>query len=465
MTAFSRWSRVLVVAGLATLAVTVPTAVASVAAADRSSVAQPTDAHLMSMAPLFVRPAGRAIDGVFSCQTNPLGVADGRCYTPQQIQRAYDVAPLLSAGKDGTGRTIVIVAAYQDPYIQFELNAFDGQFGLPAPSFTQIAPLGLTPWDPTDRNQLGWATEIALDVQYSHAIAPGAKIVLALAPTNRGSALIGTEQYVIQHNVGDVISMSFIETEGCLSPALFRMEHAQFDQATRNKITLVAGSGDSGAAAFRCSDGHAIEAVSTPNSDPNVTSVGGTNLNATITGDYVGETAWSDQFRCNPPSGAAGDGCSGGGFSELFYRPAYQLLIPNPHLGRGVPDVALNAGIDGGVLMSCGACSVQYGLPSDANVFWRLGGTSAGGPQWAGLVAIADQMAGRRLGLINPALYAIGASPQQYHQAFHDITHGNNRVAVLGGAGYDTKANWDPVTGLGTPNAAKLLPLVVAWTH
>jgi subtilase family serine protease len=104
-------------------------------------------------------------------------------------------------------------------------------------------------------------------------------------------------------------------------------------------------------------------------------------------------------------------------------------------------------------------------VPPDHGNFWAFAGTSCGGPQWAGLVAIADQMAGKRLGPINPALYAIGATPSVYHQAFHDITHGNNRDAVIGNAGYDTKPNWDPVTGLGTPDAAKLLPLVVSLIH
>lgn len=104
----------------------------------------------------------------------------------------------------------------------------------------------------------------------------------------------------------------------------------------------------------------------------------------------------------------------------------------------------------------CSACN--DGVPA----FFLFGGTSAGSPQWAALTADADQMAGHDLGNINPSLYHIGQAPTLYAMNLHDITTGNNDVSEIGGNGFDAGKGWDPVTGLGTPNAAKLLPSLVA---
>ena len=132
------------------------------------------------------------------------------------------------------------------------------------------------------------------------------------------------------------------------------------------------------------------------------------------------------------------------------------------HPGRGVPDVSYNAGVNGGVLTHCGVCNVFFGLDPNALVFFIFGGTSAGSPQWAALAADADQLGGHRLGNINPFLYQIGQSQKAYAANLHDVTTGNNDVAEIGGAGYNAGTGWDPVTGLGTPNAGSLLPTLVA---
>jgi subtilase family serine protease len=154
--------------------------------------------------------------------------------------------------------------------------------------------------------------------------------------------------------------------------------------------------------------------------------------------------------------------CSGGGFSTVYPRPDYQsALQKNP--ARGVPDVAYNAGVSGGVLIFSATINVAFGLPATAPVFFIIGGTSAGSPQWSGLAADADQLGGHRIGNINPALYSIAQAKSHYATALHDITTGNNDVAEIGG-GFNTAAGWDPVTGLGTPNAAGLLPLLVQRT-
>ena len=412
--------------------------------------------HPIHVSPQVGGPQARQGE-LFGCESRPISGARGaRCYTPQEIQQAYGYSGLLSSGVDGSGKTIVIIDAFQNPYIKSDLSIFDSTFGLPDPKFSVIHPGGLTRFNINDPNQDGWAFEIQLDVEYAHAMAPGANIVLALAKSNDDSDLLATTRYVIDNHIGDVISQSFGEAEQCMDPTLLAEQHTLFAQAVSEGYTLFASSGDSGASQFNCDGTAAIEAASTPASDPNVTGVGGTTLSAKDpSGDYVSETAWTEIFGCNPPAIDPSDvNCSGGGFSTIYPRPSYQ---GGSNAGRGVPDVAYNAGVNGGVLTHCGVCNLVFGAGSatDPTIFWIFGGTSAGSPQWAGLTADADQMAGADLGNINPQLYGLESSQGS---VFHDIVKGNNDVAELGGAGFSAGTGWDPVTGLGTPNAALLLP-------
>ncbi|HZC72859.1 MAG TPA: S53 family peptidase [Jatrophihabitans sp.] len=402
----------------------------------------------------------------FGCQDRPIdGSAGPKCYQPAQIQTAYGLTPLLNNGKTGAGRTIVIVDAFQSPYVKSDLSIFNSTFGLPNASFQQIAPFGLTPFDPNDANMDGWAEEITLDVLWAHAMAPRAKIVLALARSNNDADILDTTKYVVDHNVGDVISQSFGEAETCMDPTLLAEQHQVFADATAKGITLFASSGDSGAAQFNCAGTGAILAASTPASDPFVTGVGGTTLNADgTTGAYIGETAWTEQlFGCNPPAVKKQDiNCSGGGFSTIYSRPDFQSSIGGSG-GRGVPDIAYNAGVNGGVLTHCGICNLLSGLdPLDPTTFFLFGGTSAGSPQWAGITAVGDQIAGRRLGDINAALYTVAGSAN-YSSALHDVTVGDNFVQEIH-TGYNTAPKWDAVTGLGTPNASGLLPQLISLT-
>lgn len=437
---------------------------AAAAAVPSAGAATPTiTTHKIRVQPDISRAVHTSDTATFGCQTRPIdGSAGPRCYSPAQIQRAYGFAPLIKAGVSGENRTIVIVDAYQNPYIGSDLAAFDSTFGLPTPQFTQIAPYGLKPFDATDATQVGWAEEIALDVQWAHATAPNANIVLALAPTSDDRDILKTTEYVIDHDLGDVISQSFGEAETCVDPHLLAREHAAFRKATQRGITLIASSGDSGASQFNCAQTGAVLAASSPASDPYVTGVGGTTLDADNDGNYLGETAWTENlFGCNPPAVAASDiHCSGGGISTLYDRPWYQAGIPTGG-GRGVPDVAYDAGVNGGVLTHCGVCNEQLGYdPADPTIFFIFGGTSAGSPQWAGLVADADQLGHHRVGLINPALYA-ASHTGVYPAVLHDITTGNNDVAEIG-TGYDAGRGWDAVTGLGSPRATALVPLLAA---
>src|SRR5215467_5180053 len=421
-------------------------------------------AHRITVQPQIVQAGKPAPDATFGCQTRPMDGSQGpRCYQPAQIQNAYNITPLLNRGVNGSGRTIVIVDAFGSPTIASDLQTFDAVMGLPNPSFTQITPAGSPPpFDINDPNQFGWSVETTLDVEWAHVTAPGANIVLAVAPSNNDSDILNTTTYVVNHNVGDVISQSFGEAEACMDPTLLNEQHALFAKAVRKGITLFASSGDSGASQPSCDPNStaALFAASTPASDPNVTGVGGTTLTAdTTTGAYQSETAWTEPFGCNPPAVAPSDvNCSGGGFSSVYARPDYQSAMQK-NRARGVPDVAYNAGVSGGVLIFSATINAAFGLPPNSLTFFIIGGTSAGTPQWSGLAAIGDQIAGHRMGNINPSLYSLAQAKKFYGSAFHDITVGNNDVAEVGG-GYDAAKGWDPVTGLGSPNAASLVPLL-----
>ena len=221
-----------------------------------------------------------------------VGLSVGQCYDPYQMRHAYQIDSLINAGYDGKGHTIVIVDAFQSPNIVSQLNIWDAFYGLPGlnglgnpanPSlgtFTQVAPDGLTPFVVGDGNMTGWAEEISLDVLWAHAIAPGANITLVLAKSNQDADIQSALQYAIDHNLGDVISMSFGENESCMDPDILSAQHAAFASATQKGITLFASSADQGAALQTCDGNSWVKAVSSPASDPLVTGVGGTELHA-----------------------------------------------------------------------------------------------------------------------------------------------------------------------------------------
>jgi subtilase family serine protease len=405
-----------------------------------------------------VQVEGSPNASIFGCQ---LVGRTARCYDPYQIRKAYGIDGFIAAGSDGTGHTIVIVDAFQSPTITQDLALFNATFALPAAPFSQIAPDGLTPFDPADGNMVGWSAEISLDVQWAHAIAPGASIVLVLAKSNEDADILSAVKYAVDHNLGDVISMSFGEAETCVDPAILASYHDVFASATMKGITLFASSGDQGAAQPSCDGKTWIKAASSPASDPLVSGVGGTELNAAgvclvsrgcdptanpPAGLYVSEEAWNED----------GDSSTGGGISVLFDAPPFQKSAVKAS-GRGVPDVAYNAGVNTGVI-------AFWGVPFGPGAAFRFGGTSAGSPQWAGLLAIANQVAGRRLGYLNSALYQIRQTPPNYGPSFHDVTTGNNSVIEVDAdgndvviAGFLAGPAWDATTGIGTPKADGLV--------
>jgi subtilase family serine protease len=393
--------------------------------------------------PLYIKTAGPNQAGVFSCQS---ATANPGCYGPAQIRRAYNIPSNLT----GAGKTIVIIDAFGNPDIASDLANFDSTFDLPPAHLNIICITGTCPtFDPTSADQQSWAGEIALDTQWSHADAPGATIDLVISRSDADADILAAQQYVVSHNLGDVLSQSFGEGETCMDPSIFAAQHQAFVRAEAERISVFASAGDSGSAQPDCNgDGGFFLSASTPASDPLVTGVGGTHLNANFTtGAYQSESVWND-------SGTSIDiGAGGGGFSTKYLRPFYQAFA-NHKATRGVPDVAFNADVFGGVLATCSACGAGPGA------FFIFAGTSSGSPQWAAITALADQAAGHRLGFLNPTLYVIGVAVTNYNFAFHDITTGNNAWDVTGVPGYSAGPGWDPATGLGSPNAAHLISLL-----
>jgi subtilase family serine protease len=296
--------------------------------------------------------------------------------------------------------------------------------------------------------------------------------------------MMQAEDYVIRNHLADVISQSFASAEDAFgsSQSLENLRYA-FKDAAANGVTVLGSSGDGGSAndmkqpVGQGGSTIPVPTVEWPASDPLVTGVGGTYLctDPFQTAARVVDSADPPvNCRSNPGQAEVGWIDSGGGFSHVFSRPSYQDTLPAgstaiPQSTRGVPDIALQASARTGAL-------VYISLPNDGNSglicgsapcstgWYDIGGTSLSCPQWAGIVAIAAQLNGGGLGLINPALYALASDPATYAADFYDVTVGNNH-AVSAVPGYSATVGWDAVTGLGTPNAANLVPDLVAATH
>jgi subtilase family serine protease len=376
------------------------------------------------------------------------------CYGPPQLHAAYDMTSLYTAGDEGKGKTIVLVDAFGSSTIKTDLAAFDKGFSLPAPpSFKIITPEG----KPTSSNS-GWATETTLDVEWAHAMAPQANILLVETPVNEtiGTAgfpqIVKAEEYVIDHKLGDVISQSFGAAEPTFPSATSIKDlRGAYTLAQKDKVTVLASSGDQGVSSASNAAGTTFftkRVVNWPASDPLVTGVGGTQLHLTQAGARTApDNVWNDTALFGSP--AAG----GGGVSSVFARPAFQSSVSSVvGTHRGVPDVALSAAVDGAAIIYM---SGSYQI---------VGGTSWASPTFAGIVAIADQEAGHDLGDINPALYSLGSGSA----GLPDITAGNNTVSFTQGGtshtvtGYTAVKGYDLASGLGTVDGAKLVPALAA---
>jgi subtilase family serine protease len=375
-----------------------------------------------------------------------------QCFDPSNIRTAYGVDQLISAKDEGRGQTIVIIDSFGSPTIRNDLRTFDRGYKLVGPpSFRVLAPLGTVRFDPDNDTQSGWAAETTLDVEWSHAMAPLARIVLLTSPIAETEGTVGLgdflelEQYALNHRLGNIITQSWAATENTLETQLGRTLVAKFEdfyaRADRQHITVLASAGDTGTQNPSNESGtrsYRQPTVNFPASSPLITSVGGTSLRTARSGRWSSESVWNDGL---------GGGAGGGGISQLFAEPSYQRSLPSSAQSqldghRGVPDISWNANPDTAILIYSsfgGAGSAGYSI---------IGGTSEGAPQWAGLIADVDQARGNPIGFLNPTLYSLAAHNRR---VFHDIVKGTN--AYGGVRGYSAVAGWDPASGLGTPRS------------
>ena len=348
-------------------------------------------------------------------------------FSPSQIRDAYGMNQVSFGDVAGTGsgQTIALIDAYNDPTIQNDLAGFDAEFGLPSTTLTVVNQSGgstLPPVDPAGPGTDNWEGEEALDVEYAHAMAPGADILLVEATNDSPSNLFAAADWAADEPDVSVVSMSFGGNE--------TSSETQYDSifttpSGHTGVTFVASTGDSGVPA-----GY-------PAYSPNVLGVGGTSLSIDSLGNYQSETGWSG---------------SGGGISTVEAQPSYQNgVVTQSTEFRTAPDVAFDADPDTGV-------SVYDSYNNGTSTPWEIiGGTSLGAPSWSGIIAVADQ--GRVLdgeGTLDsrsqtlPLIYSAPASD------FHDITTGNN--------GYSAGVGYDLVTGIGTPVVNLLVPYLVTGT-
>jgi subtilase family serine protease len=340
--------------------------------------------------------------------------------SPAQIRHFYGFDQITN---QGAGQTIAIVDAYDDPNIESDLGVFSTQFGLPSCTtanacFKKTFASGSKP-----KTDPGWSLEISLDVEWAHAIAPQAKILLVEAASNSFANLIQAVDVAVK-NGASVVSMSFGGSE-------FSSQTTYDPHFNVGGVTFTASSGDSGAG------------VEYPAASPYVVAVGGTSITlADSTGTYGSEKAWSG---------------SGGGQSAQESEPLYQFNFGIASSGkRGVPDVAYDADPNTGFPVYD---TVRY--QGQAGWF-QVGGTSAGAPQWAALIAIVNSMRAASKGALTGApspLYSTSASTSTYSANFHDISIGSNGSCSICSAG----TGYDFVTGLGSPRAAALVNALVAY--
>jgi hypothetical protein len=344
----------------------------------------------------------------------PMVTASPTGDTPAQIRLAYGFNKITfnngTVAGDGSGTTIAIVDAYDDPNIANDLHQFDLTFGLSDPAFTKVNQNGGTAAPKADS---GWASEIALDVEWAHAIAQKAKILLVEASSSSLSDLLTAVNYA--RNVSGVVAVS-MSWGGSDFSGESNYDSYFTTPSGHAGVTFLASSGDSGAP------------VGFPAISSNVVSVGGTTLNLNSSGNYVSETGWSG---------------SGGGISAYEKQPAYQKgVVTQSTTFRTNPDVSYDANPNTGFSVYD---SYQTSAP-----WGQWGGTSDAAPQWAGLIAIADQ--GRMLagkGTLDgatqtlPLLYSIPGSD------FHDVTSGTS----TGSPRYSAGSGYDLVTGRGSPYA------------
>lgn len=375
--------------------------------------------HVEAVLGLDNRPQAKPHFRVHKSRT---GAAGPTSYTPPQVAEAYQFPTHAS----GVGQTIAIIEL-GGGYRQTDLTAYFKTLGLAAPAIKAVTVDGAMN-APSDANSADG--EVMLDIEVAASVAPGAKVVVYFAPnTDQGFLDAITTAVHDTKNKPSVISISWGGPEVSWTGQSMTAMDAACQSAAALGVTITVAAGDNGS-----SDGAAGKNVDFPGSSPHVLCCGGTKLDAQGAA-IKSEVVWNED--------ASNEGATGGGVSTVFALPAWQANanVPAPATstgGRGVPDVAGDADPETGYTVRVdGQTSV-------------IGGTSAVAPLWAGLVAVANAQLGTQVGFIQPAIYAAKAAG-----AFNDITQGNNGAFTAG-------PGWDACTGLGTPIASRLIPLLGA---
>jgi subtilase family serine protease len=415
--------------------------------------------------------------------------SSGNFIAPGDFATIYDLQPLYNSGIDGTGQKIAIVG--QTDIQTFDIEAFQSAAGLTVKAPT-IVLAGTDPGLVKDD-----LSEAELDVEWAAAVAPGATIVYV----NSQDAFTSLT-YAIQNKVANVLSVTYGNCESQFGTSSIKTYEGYFQQANSQGMTLVAASGDSGAADCDGStdpnklDTSATQglAVDYPASSVYVTGAGGTTFNegggnywalsnsadGSSALSYIPEMAWNDD--CSPGATSAADcsatatyglSASGGGVSTVNPKPSWQAATGVPADGaRDVPDISLAASPnhDGYVVcetppthgVPATTSSCVNGFASSTQTLNIVGGTSVSAPAFAGMIALINQMTSGAQGNVNPRLYVLASAAPD---VFHDITLGNNIVPCTAGStdcsngilGYNTAAGYDLVTGLGSVDGNNLV--------
>ena len=345
-------------------------------------------------------------------------------YTPPQVAQAYK----FPAKASGAGQTIGIIEL-GGGYRQADLTAYFKTLGLAAPGITAVS---VDKGKNSPSNANGADGEVMLDIEVAASVAPGAKIAVYFTPnTDQGFIDAITTAVHDTANKPSVLSISWGGPESTWTQQSMTALDAACQSAAALGVTITVAAGDNGS-----TDGGKGNNVDFPASSPHVLACGGTKLNANGA-TIISEVVWNEL--------ASKEGATGGGVSNVFALPSWQANahVPAPSVktgGRGVPDVAGDADPTTG-----------YTIRVDGQTT-VIGGTSAVAPLWAGLIAVANQQLGTQVGFIQPAIYAAKAA-----SAFNDITVGNNGAFSAG-------PGWDACTGLGSPIASKLIPLLATTT-
>jgi subtilase family serine protease len=463
MRSFKSNSARLVVACAAVLAAVAGSTVADSAVASGATTAGSAGGSASDPGALIVHPAANDVHRV-SMAPVPFSNAQCEatfqvsCYVPDQVEAAYNLPALYRQGIKGKGRTIVIVDAFGSPTISDDLLQFDQYLGLGTPPL-RIVKVGHVPaFNPGNGDMIGWAGETTLDVEYAHAGAPAAKIVLVEVAKGTVQQLALGVKYAVQHKLGDVISLSWGEPEQALGRQFVSAYSSIFSQAAKSHISVVVSSGDSGVSGQDDNGNYYRHPVASwPATSPFVTAVGGTRLNLNASGARNGnDTAWNDTYSADVNNFFFGNSgpnplATGGAKSVDYGRPGYQKAVRSvTGSQRGIPDISMSA--------SCSVAVNVFETFTGGQGGWTAScGTSESAPMFAAIIALADQVAGHGLGLINPALYALAA---RHAPGIVPVASGNNTVSVSGVTvhGYSVRHGYNLVTGLGSVNGKYLVP-------